>query len=249
MKNSIKLSEVIESIKFCFVEVAKEELLKSDERVSDSRLSAMTGVHRKDIARFNTGTETLKPREDLIARVMARWQKDKSFTNKRGQPRVLTCKGTNSEFYSLVNMVNGNNINPYALLFEMERLGIIKKRNDRVKLVWNDFAPVPDIAQGLTMLAEDTSDLISCVSENIYDREEIPNLHLKTYFDKIPVSKLPVVRSWILNQGSLLHKKTRDFLSQYDLDFINSNSTEPVAKVSVGTFGSIQNLGVNNETN
>ena len=97
---------------------------------------------------------------------------------------------------------------------------------------------------GLKLLSEDTEDLFSSVTQNIFDRPMTPNLHLKTVFDKIPESALPQIRKWLLTEGSSFHTKVRDKLSKYDLDTAGSTGSqkEPLFRVVLAAFSSIVEL-------
>ena len=240
LRNSIKLHDVVEAVKIVYVEVAREELKTQGEKESASRLAAMTGVHRQDIARFSKTDNEFKPRDNTLARIVVQWQHDQRFLTKAGKPRVLEAEGRDSEFAELVESVNGGNLSAYAVLFELERMGAIKKSGSRVKLVWRDFAPKPDSEQGLQLLAEDTNELISAVEENIFSETKAKNLHLKTKFTCISEQALPEVRAWLIKQGSLFHKQIEKYLSKYDADLNPSlNPDECKATVSYGSFSLI----------
>ncbi len=221
LRNSFKLGDVVEVFKVVFVEVSKDELRKSGHEISGSRISVMSGVHRKDVTRIESGESgivELKEQKNLLAKIMVKWQHDSRYRTKQGKPRILNAEGRESEFAKLVEEVNGGNINSYATLYEMERIGAIEKTEKRVKLVWRDYVSDDDVAEGLTMLADDTYDFISAISENIFDKPEVHNLHLKTQFDNISQTDLPTIREWLLREGSLFHKRVREYLTDFDLD-------------------------------
>lgn len=218
VRNSIKLLDVVEILKASFVEAATEEIKAQGQTPSGSKVSIISGVHRKDIVRIQKDGVGLKSDKNIIAKVMVKWQHDPKFRTKAGEPRTLDAEGRNSEFASLVESVTGGNLSAYALLFEMERIGAIEKNGKRVKLVWRDYVSTGNAAEGFELLAGDADDLITSVEENIYTNPKVPNLHLKTEFDNISHESLPTVREWLLNEGSVFHKKVREFLSQFDID-------------------------------
>ncbi|RME60047.1 MAG: hypothetical protein D6780_04095 [Candidatus Dadabacteria bacterium] len=237
LSNYIKLNELIEVAKAAYIEVAEEELKKQGLKPSASKIYAMTGVHRKDVARFKKSGEKPQPKDNVIMKIMSQWQNNKKFTTKAGKPKALTFHGTESEFAKLVDTVNGGDLNPYAVLFEMKRIGAVKQVGNKISLVWQDFAPKPTVKEGLEMLAEDTEDLVKAVTENVFKREKTPNLHLKTEFDKIDPDKIPIIKQWLLKEGSRFHKKVSKFLSQFDADFCSHiPSHKATAKVSYTSF-------------
>ena len=227
-------------IKIAFVRAAECEMKEKGQPVSASKLSVMTGVHRKDVTRIVQDSESFDPSQHVIAKIMAQWQHHPDFRTKARAPRVLTTEGRESEFARLVESVNGGNVSAYAILFEMERMGIITRGHNSVKLVWQDFAPEPSLKDGLTMLAGDTDDLVQAVEQNIFERQEPPNLHLKTVMDNIVPTAMDEIRRWILEEGSQFHRRVREKLSTYDCDLNPKlKGSKGGVRIALGTFSVI----------
>ena len=109
-----------------------------------------------------------------------------------------------------------------------------------MKLVWTDFAPEPNLKDGLTMLAGDTDDLVRSVEQNIYEREEFPNLHLKTVMDNITPAATQEIRKWILEEGSQFHRRLREKLATYDCDLNPKlKGSKGGVRIALGTFSVI----------
>jgi hypothetical protein len=229
---------VIDLLKEVFVESAKAELASAGETPSLSRLSVMTGVHRKDVTRIERAGDRKGSGENLIARVMVQWQHDPRFATKQGRPRVLTAEGRESEFAALVRSINGEDVSPYSVLHEMERLGAVERSPKGLRLIWRDFVAGDDLRSGLEMLASDTADLGMAVEENLFKpSESLKNLHLKTEFDNILPEAVSEIRAWILQEGSLFHRRVRDFLARYDRDITPSlKASGGRCRVVLGTF-------------
>lgn len=237
IRQAIKLNDLIEIFKHVLVEVAQEELQRSNHPYSDSKVTAMTGVHRKDVRRIERSGGKFTPPQNAIAKIMVQWQHDPNFTTKSGKPRVLSTEGKDSEFAKLCAAVDGANLNAYTILFEMERIGIVEKTSGSAKLIWKDYAPGTSMKEGLTMLGEDMEDMASAVVENVTTTPETPHLHLKTEFDKIDPEKLPEIKRWILEEGSAFHHRARKFLAKYDSDL--TPPTHPhknTARIVLGAF-------------
>jgi len=237
-RRSLQLNDVIGLLKEVFVEAAKEELKNSGETPSLSRLSVMTGVHRKDVTRLERAGDVSRTPDNLIARIMVQWQHDPRFSTKGGKPRALTSEGRESEFAELVRSVNGEDVSPYAVLHEMERLGAVDRGPQGLSLVWRDFVPGADVRSGLEMLASDTVDLGQAVEENLFNPSTPQkNLHLKTEFDNILPDAVSEIRAWILQEGSLFHRRVRDFLARYDRNITPAlKGSGGRCRVVLGTF-------------
>ena len=236
LSNSVKIQEVHEITKKTFIELAEKELLSSGQDVSVSRLSIVTGIHRRDVVRLQDDIEPAKKGVNMIVRILGHWQQNKEFKTASGRPRALEYEGLDSEFAELVATVS-RELNPYTILFELERVGAVKKSKGKVSLKARTFMPKANAKEGFLLLSSDCEDLIEGVCFNIFEEPSPPNLHIKTSYDNIPASKIPQLRDWVLKAGSAFQQKCRNYLSQFDRD-INPDieSEEPSGRICVGTF-------------
>ena len=152
---------------------------------------------------------------------------------------MLTVEGRESEFARLVHTISSD-LNPYTVLFELERVGAVERTRGGVKLARRIFVPAGDVAGGLGLLADDAADLFAALDENIFTPAEVPNLHIKTQYDNIPVEALPEVRAWLFREGSAFHQRARTFFGNLDRD----TSRRPVSgsgrlRVALGSFSRV----------
>lgn len=241
VRRSIKIQEFVDVFKYNLVVAAREELESKNEEVTGSRLSVMTGVHRKDIKKFLEGKKE-QEQANVVTRIIGQWLQDKRFTTKSNKPRVLTVEGASSEFVDLVKSVSAD-LNPYTVLFELERIKAVKRTARGLSLQIDFYFPKGDKDAGYQLLANDLDDLIRSVEENIHDSLENNHLHLRTVYDKIPKDKIPQIKSWLLDEGSNFHERVRKYLSKHDADINKKNCSknDEYAKISIGTFGYSKN--------
>ena len=222
LRHSLQIQDAIEAMKSAFLAVAQEELQRNG-RVdqpnvpSVSRISAMTGMHRRDVSRLMRGNPPVRPSENLITRVIGQWRSNARFTAPSGGPRVLRVDSKQSEFAELVSSIS-KDLNPYTVLLELERLGYVQETKRGVKLIARSYIPAGDMERGVGLLSADAADLMWAVEENLLDRPQYPNLHLKTEFDNIAPEHIPKIRQWLLDEGSAFHERAFTFLSQFDRD-------------------------------
>lgn len=240
LRHSLKLNDLIEIVKIVYVQVAKEDLQKRSEDVSVSRLSVMTGVHRKDVTRIYRNNDFRTRAESLVSKILGAWQQNPHFLTKSGKPRTISVEGSNSEFTQLVRSVSAD-LNPYTVLYEMERAGLVKRTARGLNMVSGSHISSENLEEGVMLLAEDLNDLVSGVEENVFERKEVPNLHLKTEYDKIDPRALPKIREWLIEQGEVFHRKARKFLAEFDGDLNPKRATDgEVARVVIGSFSRIE---------
>lgn len=237
LRRSLKIQEITEILKQALVESAHAELLEKGREATVSKLSVMTGLHRRDVMRLTSSEGEPKQAGSLVKKVLSVWERNKKYLDARGRPRALTFESLESEFASLVASISAD-ISPYTLLYELERSKTIEKKGDKIKLVSSIYtAPRGDEKEGFRMLSGDIDDLISSVEDNIYSAQDIPHLHIKTSYDNIVESALPKIRRWVLDKGEEFHHSLREFIARYDKDLNPKLKDDiPGAKISVGTF-------------
>jgi hypothetical protein len=145
LSHGLTYPALIEMLKGVFVEVAQRELEGAGTRLTDSRISLMTGVHRKDVRRLRgQGDIAAAAPVSLGAQVVALWSGLPEFTDAAGHPRPLprlASKGAEQSFEALAARVN-TDIRSRSILDELVRLGIVQvDHEDRVVLLTEAFVP------------------------------------------------------------------------------------------------------------
>ena len=224
--------------KTLFVEEAELLLKQSKERTSVSRISAMTGLNRRDIAhiREHQGTPWHEG-ASVIARVLALWQHDARFCGSRGKPRELSFSGEKSEFSQLVSAVS-RDLHAGTVLRELLRSKLVVSDGRDLRLVGREAIHPRDESRGFQVLSRDLNTLIKVASGNICNPQPVKHLHLRTEFDNIEQAKIPELKTWLIEQGRDLHRRAREFLVSLDLD-LSSGSASPQGggRVVLSTFG------------
>lgn len=239
LRHSLKLQEVIDAAKAAMLDVAQEEMARGDQEISVSRLSIMTGVHRPDVTRLLENPEQNPSSDNSVARLIVQWQGDPKFCLPSGAPKILSLDGMKSEFAALVESVSSG-LNPYTVLFELERISAVERTPTGLKLVMRDYVKNDDLRVAFNYLSRDCNDLIVAVEQNVLADSAKRNLHLQTEYDQVGITYLPQIRHWLRNEGDAFHKRARAFLSKFDKDLNPKiNRFEPTARVSVCAFSRV----------
>ena len=130
-----------------YVDVAVDEFPVSGKPQSDSRITLLTGVHRKDVKRLRHQRHLAARaprRASLASQLIARWTSLSEYLDENGSPRPLprlASAGDAQSFESLVRSIN-TDIRPRVVLDEWLRLGIVRVDDqDRVCLQVQAFIP------------------------------------------------------------------------------------------------------------
>lgn len=235
ISRGVRFQDFIELSKRNFVTAAKAHLEAQSKEVSNSRISAMTGLQRPEVKRLLADKVKSAPK-DIITRLVGQWERDKRFADQRGNPKRLSITGASSEFSKLVRVVS-KDLNPHTVRFELARLGLIDVSGGHAKLARVEYISRGDPHKALEFAAEDVSDLLKAVEENAFHSSELPNLHARTQYDNIPDQYLPKIKEGLLALGRKFHAQARALISGFDRDVKPSlPASEGRNRVIVGTF-------------
>ncbi len=217
LRHSLRLQDFVECAKMVFIDECARVLEAREMKQNISRISVMSGVHRRDVARIQQYGLQLHYEQDLITKVVGLWQSGSRFRNKNGEPRVLSTQGDSAEFSELVKAVS-RDMNPGTVLFELERIGAVKLLDGQARLTIESYVPQGDSQKGFAILANDMDDLTLSVEENVLASPDLPQFHARTEYDNIRPDAVPILKRWFLKEGHEFHARVRDFVSKYDQD-------------------------------
>ncbi len=217
IRNAVRAQDLYEFCKVVLLEEAAKEIRRRGQSVTASRLSAITGLQRRDVAKYVDFEVSLDDTRDRIRKVIGAWQGAKAYRTKSGSPRILSYGGEQSEFSSLVKSIS-KDLNPATILFELERIGVVEKSATGIRLLLDAVSPREDPEAGFDVVASDIHDLIRAAEENLFDTKELPNLHVRTEYDRVRSDAIPEIRQWMLKEGHALHARAREYVSQFDQD-------------------------------
>lgn len=121
-----------------FVQAVEEDYALGDRRLTDSRISLLTGLQRRDVKRLRGRAPPATPDAGPLPRVIARWQAH--WSDADGATRPLPHRGTGS-FETLMAEVS-RDLHPRTVLDELIRLGVVARDDgDRLCLVKRALIP------------------------------------------------------------------------------------------------------------
>ncbi len=147
----ITLGYIVELLKSVLVEVADREFRIGDKPPNDSRVSLVTGVHRKDVGRLRQAMgrdgHEVPAVVSLGARLVSAWQGSAQFLDDQGAPLPLprfASEGGAVSFEGLVGSVNSD-IRSRVVLDEWLRRGLVRLDDaGRVCLETGAYVPMAE---------------------------------------------------------------------------------------------------------
>jgi len=160
----VTLPTLIAALKEVFVAVAERDFRLAGRPPSDSRISVLTGVHRKDVRVIRDGAPPIStPRAaSLGAAVVGRWLGDPTLADAEGRPRTLT----RGEFDALVAAVS-KDVRGRTVLDELARLGLVGRGEETVALLGEAFVPPAGGGEQLGFFARNLEDHMAAAGHNL----------------------------------------------------------------------------------
>lgn len=170
LRNGVRYGALATALKPLFVTVARTELAESEAKITDSALSVMSGVHRKDVRQLAGGTQGASAAAALsptpASQLFTRWVTDSRFREADGSPRRLPRTGTAPSFETLAREVC-TDVHPRTLLEELVRLGLATLQGDEVVLQSDSFVPAPGRNEAAALLAANVADHLAAAVHNL----------------------------------------------------------------------------------
>ena len=177
-------------LKEVYVETAAAEFTVGGKLATDSRLTLLTGVHRKDIRRLRRETHPdagPTPAMTLGTQIVGRWLGDPAYHDRDGAPRRLPrtpSKGGAVSFAALVERVS-KNVRPRSVLDELVRLGVAEiDADDHVRLVTRGFVPGKEIDAKAFYFGEALHDHLAAGVHNLSGAKPA-SLERSVYYDEL----------------------------------------------------------------
>jgi len=190
LSNGVTFPYLSDLLKLIYVETAAREFGLGVRRLTDSRITLLTGVHRKDVRRLlHTAAPEAAPPPFLTlgTKIVARWLGDPRYVDADGAPCPLARtahRGGAESFAALVEHVS-TNVRPRSVLDELLRLGVVEiDAEDRVHLRTRGFVPATEIDAKAFYFGEALHDHLAAAADNLDGRRR-PWLERSVYYDEL----------------------------------------------------------------
>lgn len=237
LRNGITATAFQELARKVFVDVAHDEFGIPGKAQTLARVSVITGLNRKEVARLRK--QDVDPEEDRswwnrAGTVLAGWTTDEAFHTAAGYPLDLPFNGPSPNFTDLVKKYSGD-MYPRAIADELLRLGSIEEVEGRLRLLNKGYAPDADPAAMVDILGMDTAELMETIDHNIQADADDKLLQAKVLANNLPASYLPAFNAY--SKRVTLHalNEITHWLNDHDAGSDRSGD-EPRYFAGVGVF-------------
>lgn len=157
------------ALKPVFLQAARDELAARGMATTDSAVTLLSGVHRRDVRRLGRGPQPADADPaplSLAAEVAGRWMGEAPWLDADGRPRVLPRSGPGS-FDDLVAGIS-QDVRPRAVLDELLRLGVVQAGDDGVALNAAGFAPREGFEEMAALFSANLHDHLAAAAANLH---------------------------------------------------------------------------------
>lgn len=172
LDSGIDYTRFAAELKSLFVEEALAQIQSSGQATTDSAISLLSGVHRKDVRHWRVTGRLAPPARGIAvsAQVFARWTAYPPYATRQGKPKPLPRTGPEPSFETLVRSVT-QDVHPFTVLQELIRLGIanVEVQRDREMVVpaHAEFVPPAGSREALDLLAANLADHATAAVSNV----------------------------------------------------------------------------------
>ena len=248
------LADLLRSL---YVEVAARELLTDPRARTDSRISLLTGVHRKEIRRWRSETrpeDTAPPVITRTSQIIAHWLHDDEYVDAERRPlplpRLPRSEGGPS-FERLVQSVTSD-VRPRAVLDDWLNHGIVAMdAYDRVVLDTAAFVPRPGSAEQLFYFGRNLHDHVSAAAANVTASGSAPFIERAAHYDNLS----PATTARLEALGREAARRLLTEFNHEALDLLEANDREleaapetPRHRLNLGLYLFVDNDDANEQT-
>ena len=181
IREGITYPQFAQALKSTFFDVAKKELEGLGNRITDSAISILSGVHRKDVKVLGQSFRQLSRPLTIASEVYTRWIASPDTTDSSGAPIPLPRIGPAPSFETLAYSVT-KNVHPRTVLEELLRLRLVNLEDTVVIPLNSSFVPSEGYAEMAAFMANNLGDHAAAACANLAG-QEIPFLEQSVFAD------------------------------------------------------------------
>lgn len=159
-------------LKPLFLNQARAELAARGQKPTDSALSLLSGVHRKDVRVWREQGLDVRAEQSasLTNQVFTCWKDEPAYCDQQGRPRALPRIGPSPSFETLVRGLS-TDVHPYTVLNDLLRLGLARLElvgeQECVLLNSDAFTPPPGSLELLQLFSANLADHVATATANM----------------------------------------------------------------------------------
>jgi len=190
LSHGVSFQSFCDLVRSVYVKVAEEEFKLASKPQTDSRISLLTGIHRREVNRLRNESVTeidLPQHSSMSALLLTIWSGHPEYLDEQGLPIPLprlAGNGKDRSFESLVQSVS-KDFRPRVVLDEWLRQGVASlDKDDRVHLVADAFVQPQGAEEKIYYFGQNIHDHLAATVHNLAGGAP-PFLERCVFYDKL----------------------------------------------------------------
>jgi hypothetical protein len=200
---------IAELLKYVCVEEACRKQGEGARGLTDSKVTLMSGVHRKEVRRIReelaqTDTHNLPLRHgaNSAAQLIALWMTHPNYQNEQGEPICLPMRAPNAPSIEALARLVRADMRPRTIVDDLVRAGVAEERADTICLLRCSY--VSDIPEDrLVFMGNNVGDHLLAAVHNL-EGGTPAYLEQALYFDELSTDALDKLRPELRRLGEKL---------------------------------------------
>lgn len=219
LRYGVSAQEFTHLARRAFVEVAAADFGLRGRATSKSRISALTGLSRKEVAQLldeGGAARAERAAPNRAIRVVSAWLRNPAY-QVAGDPAPLPLAGNDPSFEALVLRYSGD-VPVRALLHELERTGIVEVREGTVHLLRRGFIPQGDDLALLPLIGEEPAALLQTIDHNLQAGAGARYFQRKAAFTALDDAGIEKLANFASTRGQALLEELDALLAPHHRD-------------------------------
>lgn len=211
-------------MKLVFIQQACKEIQHIGGKETDSAISLLSGVHRKDVRQWRESglKDSIDGEVPMSAQVYARWMQDVKYLDRRRKPKPLPRLGPAPSFESLAKSVT-QDVHPFTILTDLIRLGVVElaEEDGQEVVIPNPegFVPPPGSAELMKLFRDNLFDHAQVATQNLVrDAKQLEQSVFAEGITRVSAERLAQIardiwsdmRREMIDQASALYDNDKD---------------------------------------
>ena len=238
-----------ELARWTYADVAAREFAIDGRKQSNSRISVLSGLSRKEVLRLRRlpmpVDEGSVERFHRGSRIVSAWVREHAPNGGDALPDPLEFDGPSPSFAALV-AEHGGDVPPRAVLDELLRVGVAARDGDRVRLLTRAYLPAGDEADGerVAILGTDVAALLRTIDHNLQSPVEERHFQRRVLYRGVPERAIPFIQTLAGQRAQALLEELDELLSeQVERTSERGRGDEPTRQVMFGMFWAEEDEG------
>ncbi len=231
-----------EFARWTYVDVAAKEFPIEGRKQTNSRVSVLTGLSRKEVLRLRdlpppTGEVDVE-QFHRAARIVSAWTREADYCEPGGAPQPVPFEGPGASFSDLVRRFGGD-VPPRAVLDELLRVGTVERDGgDHLRLRTRAYLPVGAGAEAerLAILGTDVAALVETIDHNLQREPGARWFQRKVAYRGVPAADLTGTRALAAAEGQRVLELLDRVLAEHVQRGTDEGGQDDTRQVMLGIY-------------